>query len=69
MAKSNGAAKPAPFKPENLSKQEQESVVEYFLGAHPKYFVYEGVQNIKVDVYRMTMDGYPFTGFKESLTA
>jgi len=67
--KKTGAVQAAPFKPENLTKEQQEAVVEFYLGCHPKYFVYEGVQSIKVDVYKMVMDGYEFSNLKGSVTA
>jgi len=67
--KKTGAAPAASFKPENLTKEQQEAVVEFYLGCHPKYFIYEGVQVVKVDLYKMVMDGYEFSNFKGSVTA
>ncbi len=42
--KKSRAEKPAPFDPAKLSQAQQEAVVEEFLGVHPKYFLYEGMQ-------------------------
>lgn len=55
--KNTGAAKPAP-----LTKEQKEAFVEEIVGVHPKYFVYEGAQ-IKIDLYKMSMDGINWTGF------
>ena len=52
-----GVAKPAP-----LSKEDKENIVAELVGVHPKYFVYVGTQ-IKIDVYRMSMDGVNWSGF------
>ena len=45
------AVKPAAFNPAKLSIEQQESVVEEFLGVHPKYFLYQG-NNIKLNFGR-----------------
>ena len=42
---------PIPFDPKNLSKEQQESVVEEYLGFHPKYFLYDGLQ-VKLNLSR-----------------
>ena len=55
--KKSGAAvqKPAPFDPKKLSKEQQESVVEEYLGIHPFYFMYEGL-NIKLNYSKFCAD-------------
>ena len=37
------AVKPAAFDPKNLSTEEQELVVQEFLGIHPDFFIYSGL--------------------------
>ena len=69
MAKENKAGQPASFKPEALTVEQQEAVIEFYLGVHPKYFVYEGTSAIKIDIYRMAMDGITTNGFKKGVTA
>lgn len=53
MAEKNtkGAGKPAPFDPKKLTIEQQEAVVEEYLGVHPDYFLYEGL-NIKLNFSR-----------------
>lgn len=64
--KTKGAVNPAPISEkeliENLSVAAQEEIVYKYIGIHPKYFVYAGA-NIKIDLYRMAMDGINWTGF------
>lgn len=55
--KNTGAVKPAP-----LTKEQIEQIVADYISVHPKYFVYEGAQ-IKIDLYKMSMDGINWTGF------
>ena len=37
------AKKEAVFNPASLTKEQQEAVVEEYLGFHPRYFIYEGL--------------------------
>lgn len=57
-----GAVKSAPFKPEKLTVEQQELVVEHYIGIHPKYFWYRGA-SIDVDQYKLSRDGISWTGF------
>lgn len=38
-----GAGEPKEFSPSDLTLEQQEAVVEEYLGVHPKYFIYEGL--------------------------
>jgi hypothetical protein len=49
--KQAGAAKLAAFDPASLSTEQQELVVEEFLGYHPKYFIYSGL-NVQLNFGR-----------------
>ena len=60
-----GAAETRPFSPESLSRDELEKCIEFYFGCHPKYFYYEGGDKIKIDVYKIAMDGYDFRGLKQ----
>lgn len=52
------------FDPAALSKEQQAAVVELYLGVHPKYFVYQGLQ-IGLNLGLMQIDGVGgFNGFK-----
>ena len=42
--KKNGAVKSALFDPSKLSKEQQEAVVKEYLGVHPRFFLYDGLQ-------------------------
>ena len=42
--KKSGAVKPAPFDPSKLTKEQQELVVKEYLGVHPRFFLYDGLQ-------------------------
>jgi len=57
--KKSGAVKPAPlpkkFNPKDLTIEQQEAVIEYYLGYHPRYFLYDGLQ-IKMNVGRFEAD-------------
>ena len=56
------------FDPASLSQEDLEAAVEHYLGLHPKYFVYKSTEVgpcIIADVYRLALDGYSFTLFKE----
>ena len=57
-----GVDKPAPLSTSDLSKKQIENVVATYIGVHPKYFHYRGL-NIEVDVYKMARDGTNWTGF------
>jgi hypothetical protein len=50
------------FNPASLSKEEQEAVIEHYLGVHPKYFVYRGI-DLSVDIYNLNLDRKTFNGF------
>ena len=45
-----------------LTEEQKHEIVAEVLGVHPKYLIYDGL-NIKVDLYRMTLDGVAFTDF------
>jgi len=47
--KTTGAVKAAPFKPGDLTIEQQKLVVEEYLGYNPDYFIYEG-QAIKMNL-------------------
>jgi len=50
--------------PASLSKEDQEAVVEYYLGVHPKYFNYFGTR-IEIDIWNFS--DTTFQGFKPFL--
>lgn len=56
-------SKPKKFSPTDLSEKEVESVVEYYLGIHPKYLVFSAT-DIKSDPWKIAHDGINFWGFK-----
>lgn len=45
-----------------LTEDQKFQIVADVLGVHPKYLIYDGL-TIKVDLYRMTLDGVAFTDF------
>lgn len=51
------------FDPKNLTPEQQEAVVEMYLGVHPKYFIYSGL-NIKLNHGLYRHDGHAFNGWK-----
>lgn len=58
------ASPPKELDPASLSQEDQEAVVEFYMGCHPKYYVYQGLQ-LNVDIYSMNRDGVKgFNGFK-----
>lgn len=62
--KDTGAGKkPAPFKPENLTQEQLEQVVEFYTGVHPKYFLASGL-NIRLNHGKFRSDGNHFNGWK-----
>lgn len=65
MAKTTtkAAANTAAFDPSELTEEQQKLVVEHFLGVHPDFFVFEGLQ-IKADVYKMNYAGKHWNGWK-----
>lgn len=74
MAQPKSAAKPvqkkeAAFNPASLSIEEQEAVVEHYLGLHPKYYVYEGgfIINVTHNMPWIAQQGVDFNGFKPAL--
>lgn len=59
--------KKAKFDPASLSIEEQEAVIEHYLGLHPRYFVYKPTEvgpAIICDVHKLMMAGETFTLFK-----
>ena len=54
------------FDPASLSTEEQEAVVEHYLGVHPKFFVYWGTC-LAVDIYNSHREGHSFNGFLPDL--
>jgi len=63
------AKKQAPKAPvkKTLTKDEIESVVEQYLGIHPKYLIFEGGQIIKVNLHQAAHQGVNFPGFKPAI--
>ena len=53
--------------PKKLTKDEIESIVGEYFGIHPKYFIYEGAQIIKVNIYAAQHAGVNFAGLKPAL--
>jgi hypothetical protein len=51
------------FNPSALSLEAQEKVVEQYLGVHPKYFLYRGL-NIQLNHGQFRHDGLHFNGWK-----
>ena len=54
------------FDPKDLSPEEQELVVEEYLGVHPRYFVYKAL-NLQPDIWRLEHDKQYFNGWKPHL--
>ena len=54
------------FDPASLTAEQQEAVVELYLGVHPKFFVYRGT-GLNVDIWNLNMAGKQFNGFKPHL--
>ncbi|KPK95797.1 hypothetical protein AMJ80_03545 [bacterium SM23_31] len=52
------------FDPASLTEKQQEAVVEYYLGVHPRYFRYWGT-TINLDIYNFKDKN--FKGFKPQL--
>lgn len=64
MADENkGSAKASKFDPKKLTIEQQEAVVEEYLGVHPKYFLYEGLA-VRLNHGRFTHEGNAFNGWK-----
>lgn len=57
------AVAPQKFDPASLSQEDQEAVVELYLGVHPKYYIYEGL-GLRVNEWAMNHDRIYFNGFK-----
>lgn len=51
------------FDPASLSPEEQAAVVAYFLGVHPRYFLYKGL-NIQLNMGKIMFDKKQFNGWK-----
>lgn len=51
------------FDPASLSLEDQAAVVAYFLGVHPRYFLYKGL-NIQLNHGKFRTDGHAFNGWK-----
>ena len=66
MAEKKQPVKVKAFDPKDLSLEQQEAVVAEYLGVHPKYFVYKGL-NLQPDIWNMEHDGFYFNGFKPHL--
>jgi hypothetical protein len=54
---------PKGFDPSALSLEEQAAVVEEFLGVHPRYFLYKGL-NIQLNHGKFRFEGHAFNGWK-----
>ena len=55
--------KSAVFDLKKLSVEQQEAVVEEFLGVHPRFLLYSGL-NIKLNHGKFRADGNAFNGWK-----
>jgi hypothetical protein len=55
--------KEAKFNPSSLSKEQQEAVVELYLGVHPQYFLYKGL-NVQLNHGKFRRAGLAFNGWK-----
>ena len=56
------ADKPKNVPKAKLSDEEKALIVEEYLGVHPKYFVYTGLQ-IGLDIWTLEHDGKHFNGY------
>jgi hypothetical protein len=57
------AVKSKQFDPSELSLEDQAATVAYFLGVHPRYFLYKGL-NIQLNHGAFRSDGHHFNGWK-----
>ena len=64
--KTEKVVSPKKFNAASLSQEEQEAVVEFYLGVHPKYYIYEGL-GLRVNEWAMNHDRIYFNGFKPHL--
>lgn len=55
--------KSAAFNPKKLSIEQQEAVVEEYLGVNPRYFLYKGL-NIQLNHGKFRGDNNAFNGWK-----
>ena len=55
MAAKKTVKKEAAFNAASLTKEQQEAVVEEYLGVHPHYFLYEGKQ-IQLNISQLEYD-------------
>ena len=53
---------------DNLTIEEQEQVIEKYLGVNPRYFIYRGI-SLEVDIYNNRRAGNKFNGFLPDLKA
>ena len=53
----------AVFSPAALSLEQQEAVVEFYTGVHPKYYLAKGL-NIQLNHGKFRSDGHSFNGWK-----
>lgn len=51
------------FDPKDLTKEQLESCVEEYLGVHPRYFLYEGLQ-VKLNFGLFNYEKNVFNGWK-----
>lgn len=54
---------PKKFDPADLSKEQLEACVEEYLGIHPRYFLYEGLQ-VKLNFGLFNYEKNVFNGWK-----
>lgn len=66
MADTEKKVRPKVFDPASLSDKELEAAVEFYLGVHPKYYIYEGL-GLRVNEWEMNHDRKAFNGFKPHL--
>ena len=67
MAINENGAKRKKFSPSDLSSEQQADVVEAYLGIHPRYFLYRGL-NIRLNHGKYRSDGNHFSGWKQKNT-
>jgi len=61
---------PKKFNPASLSQKDLEAAVEYYLGLHPKFFVYKVTEigpAIYVNIWDNQLEEQNFHGFKPQL--
>ncbi len=57
---------PKKFNPASLTWEEAEAVIELYVGAHPKYFMFSW-DKIKINLWLLEHEGNRFNGFLPNL--